>query len=259
MHVDGAGVAVVLEAPHLVQQLVAGEHPVGVAGKIGQQLQLLGGRFHDLALHLQLILAHVQREVLELDDVLVAVFGGVAAAQHRLDARHHLLGVEGLDHIVVRPQFQAQHLVKGLALGGEHDDRRVARGADAPADLPAVHLGHHHVQQHKAGLLALKGGHGGLAVGGDDGLVALLCQIQPQQFADVLVVVHDKNFFAWHGISFPSPPRPEARRLSAHGTPPKRGGFFYYTIHLWTKKERRAPFSKKLPGLFPCAAGAFGL
>ena len=43
MDIDGAAVAVVLKAPHLVQQLVAGVNTVGVGGQAVQQLQLLGG------------------------------------------------------------------------------------------------------------------------------------------------------------------------------------------------------------------------
>ena len=43
MDVDGAAVAVVFEAPYLVQQLVAGVDAVRVGGQAVEQLQLLGG------------------------------------------------------------------------------------------------------------------------------------------------------------------------------------------------------------------------
>ena len=36
--------------------------------------------------------------------------GSLAAAQHRLDACHHLFCVKGLDHVIVCAQLQAQHL-----------------------------------------------------------------------------------------------------------------------------------------------------
>ena len=43
-HLDVYKRQVVLKAPHLVQQLVAGVNTVGVGGQAVQQLQLLGGR-----------------------------------------------------------------------------------------------------------------------------------------------------------------------------------------------------------------------
>ena len=46
MDVHGAGVAEIVEAPDLVQQLIAGVDPVGRGGQIEQQLHLLGGRIH---------------------------------------------------------------------------------------------------------------------------------------------------------------------------------------------------------------------
>ena len=49
MDINRTGIAVILKAPHLVQQLVAGVDTVGVARQTGQQLQLLGRSLHDLA------------------------------------------------------------------------------------------------------------------------------------------------------------------------------------------------------------------
>ena len=43
MHINGAAVAVILKAPHLVQQLVAGVDAVRMGGQTVQQFQLLGG------------------------------------------------------------------------------------------------------------------------------------------------------------------------------------------------------------------------
>ena len=207
MDIDGAAVAVVLKAPHLVQQLVAGVNTVGVGGQAVQQLQLLGGSLHHLALDPQLVAVHVQPQVVELDHALGALGlggGGGAAAQHRLDAGHDFLGVKGLDHVIVRAQLQAQHLVKGLALGGQHHHRGVAQLADAAADLQAIHLGHHHIQQHHIGLDLIELVQTFFAVvrGGD--LVALLGQIKPQQLADVGIVVHDEDLFVGHSGFLPN-------------------------------------------------------
>ena len=212
MDVDGAAVAVVFEAPHLVQQLVAGVDPVGVRGEAVQQFQLLRGSFHHLALDPQLVAVHVEAEVVELDDALGALGlgrGDGAAAQHRLDAGHDLFGVEGLDHVVVCAQLEAQHLIEGLALGRQHHDRGVAQLADAAADLEAVHPGHHDVQQHHVGLELVELFKALFAVVGRRDLIALLGQVEPQQLADVGIVVHNEYLFVCH-VSVPplSSPKP---------------------------------------------------
>ena len=191
MDIDGAAVAVVLEAPDLIQQLIAGEYAVGVAGQVEQELQLLGRGIHDLAIHLELVAGHIDGELIVADllDLTFGGAGGAAAAQHGLDAGHDLLGIEGLDNIVIGAQLQAQHLIEGFALGGEHDDGAIALLADLPANLPAIQLGHHDIQEDKRGLFALELGHGFFAIVGHYHLEALLFQVQAQQLADIQVVI----------------------------------------------------------------------
>ena len=177
-----------------------------MGGQAVEQLQLLGGSLHHLALHPQLVAVHIQPQVVELNDALGALGssrGGLAAAQHRFDAGHHFLGVKGLDHVVVGTQLQAQHFIKGLALGGEHHHRGVACLADAAAHFQAVHAGHHHVQQHHVGFDLIELFQAFLAVVGHRDLIALLGQVQPQQFADVGIVVHDEDLFVRHNGFLP--------------------------------------------------------
>ena len=123
--------------------------------------------------------------------------------QHRLDAGHHFLGIKGLYHVIVCTQLQAQHLIKGLALGREHHHRGVARLADAAAHFQTVHLGHHHVQQHHIGLDLIELFQTFFAIVCHRDLIALLGQVQPQQLADVGVVVHHKDLFVCHRYFLP--------------------------------------------------------
>ena len=183
-----------------------------MGGEAVQQLQLLRGSLHHLALDPQLVAVHVEAEVVEFDDALGALGlggGGGAAAEHRLDAGHHFLGVEGLDHVIVCAQLKAQHLVEGLALGRQHHDRGIAQLADAAADLEAVHLGHHHIQQHHIRLELVEFLKALFAVVGGRDLIALLGQVEPQQLADVGIVVHNEYLFVCH-VSVPplSSPKP---------------------------------------------------
>ena len=172
-----------------------------MTGQAGQQLQLLRRCLNDLALDLQFIAVHVKVQIVKVVNALVFLLFGGGAAQHGLDAGRDLLGVKRLDDVVVGAQFQAQHLVVGLALGGEHDDGGVVLGAELAADLPAVHDRHHNVQQHKIRVQLVELCQRCAAVVDHRHVVALLDQIQSKQLADIFIVINDQNFLICH-LSF---------------------------------------------------------
>ena len=184
-----------------------------MARQAGQQFQFFGRGLDDFALDLELVAVHVQVQVVEIVDALgVVLFGGTA--QHRLDAGRDLLGVKRLDDVVVGAELQAQHLVVGLALGRQHDDGGVALGAQFAADLPPVHDRHHDVQQHQVGVQFVKRLQRGGAVVRHRDVVPLFDKVEAQQFADILIVVHDEDLFVGH---FRFPPFCGARRQPRAG------------------------------------------
>ena len=77
----------------------------------------------------------------------------VPAMRRRMapDAGHHLARAERLDHIVVGAQLDAQHPVDLVVARGQEQDRQVALGADAAADLQPVHARHVDVEHHQVG------------------------------------------------------------------------------------------------------------
>ena len=203
MHVHRPGVAEVVEAPHLVQQLVAGEHPVGGGGQVVEQLQLLGGRIHPLAVHQQLVGVQVDHQLVEGELLLPgAVLVPAEAAEHRVDAGQHLLHLEGLDDVVVGAPLQAGHLVLGLSLGGEHDHRGLVALPDLLEHRPAVHHRQHDVQQHQVGVEGAEQLHALAAVVGYHRLEALLLQIEVEQLRNIGVVLHNQNLFRHSAPSF---------------------------------------------------------
>ena len=70
----------------------------------------------------------------------------MAAAQQGLDVRHQFARLEGFGQVGVGAELQAHHAVHHVAARGEHDDGDVALLADGAAELEAVHLGQHHVE-----------------------------------------------------------------------------------------------------------------
>ena len=77
-----------------------------------------------------------------------------------LHARHQLQVVDRLGQEIVGAGLEAADAVGNLVERGDHDDwdvrgRRIA--FQPPADLEAVHVGHHHVEQHDIDLAVLAG------------------------------------------------------------------------------------------------------
>ena len=105
----------------------------------------------------------------------------------------HLLRLERLGDIVVRPHFQAGYLVLQLPLRGEHDDGHLGGLPDLPAHGPAIHGGKHDVQHHQVGLDGVELLQPLQAVPGHMAGHALLLQVQPDQVGDILVVLNDEN------------------------------------------------------------------
>ena len=97
MNVDSSRVAEVIEAPDLVEQLVAGEDAVVVRREEVKKLQLLRGDVDRLALELQLVLLAADLYVVELDRlVVVLVVVRRVTAEDSLDSGGKLLRLKRL-------------------------------------------------------------------------------------------------------------------------------------------------------------------
>ena len=201
MDIHRPAVAKVVKAPDLVQQLIAGVDPVGGGGEIVEQLHLLGRCVDLLAVHDQLEGIHIDGQLVEhqLPGLLLRSDAG-SPSQHRLDPGQNLLHFKGFGDVVIGAGFQAVDLVVGLALGGEHDDGGLGLSPDSLAHSPAVHDGHHHIQQHQVGLDGPELGKALSAVGSHRHGVALLFQIHLQQFRDIAVILRDE--YRYSHVSF---------------------------------------------------------
>ena len=95
---------------------------------------------------------------------------GPTAAQDRAHPGGQLGRGEGLHHVVVGAELEAEHPVGLAAPGGDQDDGHVARAADGGQDVEAVLGGEHDVEDDQVGRPCLTGRRG-LGPGG--GLVTL--------------------------------------------------------------------------------------
>ena len=99
-----------------------------------QQVELALCELRLLVVHRHATGGRIDLEAVELQERLVHG-RGVHSPEHRVHAGHQLGGREGLDHVIVGAEPQADDAVGLLALCGEQDDR----GAVAPAVPYAAH------------------------------------------------------------------------------------------------------------------------
>ena len=204
MNIHRPGIAEIIKAPDLVQQLIAGVHPIGGGGQIVQQLHLLGGRVHLFAVYGQFKGIHIDDQLVKHQASGFLFRGGAgAAAQHGLNPGQHLFHFKGLGDVVIGAVLQAGNLIVGFTLGGEHDDGGLAFGPDGPADRPAVHDRHHHIQQHQVRLDGPVFRKALSSVTGNGNGIALFFQIHLQKLRDIAVVLYNQNRHS-HNESSPS-------------------------------------------------------
>ena len=116
------------------------------------------------------------------------------AAQRPADPGQHLVQVERLHDVVVRPRVQSRDDVVRAVKRRDHEDRtRVAAVPQTPGHLEAVDPRQHEVQQDEVVIPRLDGGQGGLARLDALDLVAGAPQIEGQTFREVLLVLHDQD------------------------------------------------------------------
>ena len=115
------------------------------------------------------------------------------APQRRLDAASELPHREGLGDVVVGAHLEAGDLVDLVPLRGEHDDRHLAAGAKAPADLDPVELREHDVEDDEVEPLLGEAVEGLLPVHGADHLIPLLAERVGEKRLHGLLVVHEQD------------------------------------------------------------------
>ena len=118
---------------------------------------------------------------------------GSAASQHGPDARDQLAAAERLGQVIVGAHLQSDHPVHLVALGGEHDDRDVRLGAQAPAQRQAVLAGQHQVEQDEVDPAVGQDLAHGTPVSRGADAKAFLGQRTRDEIADLAVVVDDQD------------------------------------------------------------------
>lgn len=161
MHVHRARLADEAYAPHLLEQLLAGEHTALILHKRAQKVELLAREVDFTAVRHHR--TGGRRQLDRADDHKVTgfryLFCGalgrtIRTAQQRVHPRDEFHHAEGLRQIVIGAGVESHHFVELGAFGREHHDGHILRRRIAAQGLQqheAVVSGQHDVQQHRIG------------------------------------------------------------------------------------------------------------
>jgi len=111
--------------PHAVEQFLAAEGGAAMLDQVSQQLELARGQGERLAIAEYLRLPQVHLDGAEPEEALGRGGLDAGAPQERFDARQKLGEVEGLGHVVVCAEFEANHFIDDQGAGGQHQDGEV--------------------------------------------------------------------------------------------------------------------------------------
>jgi hypothetical protein len=171
-----------------IEQLLAPRRHHQLGDLRGQE-SLEAGHALDLAELIGDALLQVAVHVGDLVVQLLETEGG-------LDPRHQRHLVDRLGEIFVGAGLEPGHDVLGVGLGGAQDDRHERQrgvGLELLADLDAVDLRHHDVEQDQVGEQLPGGGKRLLAIRGLLELIALRTEPRHEDVAVGLVVVNDQD------------------------------------------------------------------
>ena len=115
------------------------------------------------------------------------------AAQQCPHAAPELADRERLRDVVVRAELEPDDLVELVVAGGEHDDRHLALGAQALADLEPVELRQHQVEHDEVDLLLGESRQSLLAVARLEHAEALALERVGEELLDGVLVVDEED------------------------------------------------------------------
>ncbi len=164
-----------------------------IARQRRQQFELRRREIDLLALDKHLVTRDINHEVTKVKNLELRLGLGVGTTQQGAHAGDELARREGLDEVVICPQFEADDAILDLALGGEHDDGHVRGLANRAAHTLARELGKHEVQHDEVKAVLLELLQRALPITHPTHDVAFALEIRRHCVANRLFVLNQEN------------------------------------------------------------------
>jgi hypothetical protein len=195
----------ILIAADMVDDLLAGKDPAGLARKDMQNGEFSAGELDRLSLEEHFMPPRMNGDAMDENSIgcgfspllLVKV-----PAQNCLETRNKDLGAEWLGDIIIGADLQTGNDIVLLAPGSQHYYRNLARPfifPDGTTDLQSIFSGQHKIQDNGINLFPVQHIQGIRAVIGTGGMHASLDEIVGDKLLNVGIVFNNKDIWPGHG------------------------------------------------------------
>ena len=156
MHRNRRNISDRLHIPDLTEQLFFRENAVRILRKEGQQIELFRCKLLLLSVHPHAACRLVNLDAADLHNIILFLAVSdqtVVPCQMRFHARNQLTRGKRFRHIVIRTKAQSADFVDIILLCRNHDNRNILLLAHLTADLKAIHLRQHQIQNQQIKIL----------------------------------------------------------------------------------------------------------
>lgn len=193
--IDGAGLAVEVESPGFLQDLLAAEDESAVFSQGEEKVKFLGAQVEAAGVDAHFPSRGIDRQVTEMDRRSAIRFT-FCTSQDRFNAGNQFTRVEWLGEVIICTEFKAKNFIDILITGREHEDGCfVVHGSDAAADFEAIQPGKHDIQYNKSGMFACNHYQCCLTITGRLDAEPFALEIQARQLNDGWLVVYEEDKF----------------------------------------------------------------
>ena len=197
MDVDRACLTVKVEAPGLLQNLLAAEDESAVFGEREEQVEFLGAEVEDPRRDSDLPARRVYGYVTEMDrSRVICFYRALAAPQNRFDTGHKLPRIKGLGQVVIRAQFQTEDLIDIFIASCKHQNGNpILQSSQATTDFKAIQFWEHDIQDYQGRLEPFHFFQGDFAVIRRLGVKSLSFEIHPRKLDDGRLIIYEEDQF----------------------------------------------------------------
>ena len=156
MHRNRRNISDGLHIPDLTEQLFFRENAVRILRKEGQQIELFRCKLLLLSVHPHTACRLVNLDAADLHNIILFLAVSdqtVVPCQMRFHARNQLTRRKWLRHIIIRTKAESADFVDIILLCRNHDNRNIFLLTHLTADLKAIHLRQHQIQDQQIKIL----------------------------------------------------------------------------------------------------------
>ena len=194
MYIDRARLAIEVEAPSFLQDLLAAEDEAAVFGEGEEKVKFLRAQADGPGRKAHFPSGGVDEQVTDVDWFSRIRSLSFAAPQNRFDARNKFAWVERLGQVIIRAELEAEDLINIFVAGGEHQNGGgILRSAQSAADFKTIQFREHEVQHNERRMFTRNRVERGFSIAHGLNAKTFAFEVQARQLDDGWFVIDEKD------------------------------------------------------------------